>query len=183
MVAGTVDKGRPLAPAPDMAMELIRIRTAQQYPTLMPTLFPGKLATQKKPYDSLAALWVAFAHFKHNTSPAIDGDVFSPANKGLSSHTHHLAAPSISPAASPNRSMRRFGRQDEALSVLNVSPTHSRRDPFAADYGLWPFDDHRDYDIVCTVTNNVLNTDLSLWTPLLSAHNLLRRTSSDLRTV
>ena len=29
MVAGTVDKGGPLAPSPDMAMELIRIRTAQ----------------------------------------------------------------------------------------------------------------------------------------------------------
>ena len=28
--------------------------------------------------------------------------------------------------------------------------------------------DDRDYDIVCTVTNNVINTDLSLWTPLLS---------------
>ena len=83
MVAGTVDKGGPLAPSPDMAMEFIRIRTAQQYPTLMPTLFPGKLATQEKPYDSLAALGVAFAHLKHNTSPAIDGDAFSPANKGL----------------------------------------------------------------------------------------------------
>ena len=182
MVAGTVDKGRPLAPTPDMAMELIRIRTAQPYPTLMPTLFPGKLTTQEKPNDSLAALWVAFAHFKHNTSLAIDGDVFSPANKGLSSHTHHVAAPSISPAASPNRSMRCFGRQDKASGVLNVSPTHSRRDPFAADCGLWPFDD-RDYDIVCTVTNNILNTDLLLWTPLLSAHNLRGRTSSGLRTV
>ena len=42
MVAGAVDKGGPLAPSPDMAMEPIRIRTAHQYPTLMPTLFPGK---------------------------------------------------------------------------------------------------------------------------------------------
>ena len=64
MLAGTVDKGEPLAPSPNMAMELIRIRMAQQYPTLIPTLFPGKLATQEKPYDSLAALWVAFFPFK-----------------------------------------------------------------------------------------------------------------------
>ena len=167
MVAGIVDKGGPLAPSPDMAMELIRIRTAQQYPTLMPTLFPGKLATQEKPYDWLAALWVAFAHLKHNTSPAIDGDAFLPANKCLSSLTHHVAASSIFPVTSLNRSMRRFGRQDAAPGVLNVSPTHSRLDPFAADYGLSPFDD-RDNDIVWTVTNNILNTDLSLWTPLLS---------------
>ena len=66
----------------------------------------------------------------------------------------HLAA------TSPNRNMRRFGRQDAVSGVLNVSPTHSRRDPFAADCGVWPFDG-RDYDIVCTVTNNILNTDWS----------------------
>ena len=167
MVAGTVDKGEPPAPSPDMAMGLIRIRTAQEYLTLMPTLFPGKIAAQEKPYDSLAALWVAFAHLKQNSSPAIDGEAISPANKGLSSLTHNVAGSAISPVTSPKRSMRRFGRQDAAPGVLSVSPTHSRRDPFAADYGLWPFDD-RDYDIVGTVTNNILNTDLSLWTPLLS---------------
>ena len=167
MVAGTVDMGGPLAPSPDMAMELVRIRAAQQYPTLMPTLFPGKLATQEKPYDSVAALWVAFAHLKPNTSPAIDCDAFSPANQGLSSLSHDVAASSVSPVTSPHRNMRRFGRQDAAHSVLNVSLTHSRRDPFAVDYGIWSFDD-RDYDIVYTVTNNILNTDLSLWTPLLS---------------
>ena len=148
-------------------MELIRIRTAQQYPMLMPTLFPGILATRERPYDSLATLWTVFAHLKHNTSPAIDGDAFSPVHKGLSSYTHHVAASSNSPTTSPNRSTRRFGRQDTALGVVNVSPTHSRRDPFADDYGLLPFDD-RDYDIVCTVTNHIVNTDSSLWTPLLS---------------
>ena len=45
VVASTVDKGRPFAPSPEMAMELIRILTAQQYPMLMPTLFLGALAT------------------------------------------------------------------------------------------------------------------------------------------
>ena len=54
-----------------------------------------------------------------------------------------------------------------ACHAKPYAQTHFRRDPFADDYGLWPFDD-RDYDIVCTVTNHILNTDLSLWTPLLS---------------
>ena len=148
-------------------MELILIRTAQQNPMLTPTLFPSILATREKPYDSLATLWTVFAHLTHNTSPAIDGDAFSPANKDLSSYTHHVAASSNSPTTSPNRSTRCFGRQDTAPGVFNVSPTHFRRDPFADDYGLCPFDD-RDYDIVSTVTNHILNTDLSLWTPLLS---------------
>ena len=41
VVASTVEKGGPLAPSAAMAIELVRIRTAQQYPMLMPTLFPG----------------------------------------------------------------------------------------------------------------------------------------------
>ena len=162
IVASTVEKGGPLAPSPEMAMELIRIRTAQQYPMLMPTLFPGVLATREKPYDSLATLWTVFANLKHNTSPAIDGDAFASAHQGPRSHGHNMITPSGSPTGTPHRHARRTGH-----GVFNVSPTHSRRDPFTVDYGLWPFDD-RDYDIVCTVTNNVVNTDLSLWTPLLS---------------
>ena len=49
VVASTVGKGGPLAPSAEMAIELVRIRTAQQYPMLMPTLFPGDLATREKP--------------------------------------------------------------------------------------------------------------------------------------
>ena len=50
VVAGTVKEGGPLAPSATMAIELVRIRTAQQYPTLMPTLFPDDRATGEKPY-------------------------------------------------------------------------------------------------------------------------------------
>ena len=91
-VASTVDKGGPLAPSPEMAMELIRIRTAQQYPMLMPTLFPGNLATRERPYASLATLWTVFVHLKHNTSPAIDGDVFAPASPNSSSYANSPSA-------------------------------------------------------------------------------------------
>ena len=48
VVASTVEKGGPLAPSAAMAIELVKIRTAQQYPMEMPTLFPGDLATRKK---------------------------------------------------------------------------------------------------------------------------------------
>ena len=167
IVVSTVHKGGPLASSLDMAMELIRIRTAQQYPMLMPTLFPGNLVTQEKPYDSLATLWNVFAHLRHNTSPAKDGDAFEPAPQGLSFLTHHLATSSGASVTSPHRNTRRMGHQDAAHGILNVLLPHSRRDPFSIDYDLWPFDD-RDYDIFCTVTNNGVNTDLSLSTPLLS---------------
>ncbi|CAM9832470.1 unnamed protein product, partial [Ascophyllum nodosum] len=50
VVAGTVEKGGPLAPSAEMAIELVRIRTTQQYPMLMPALFPGDLASREKPH-------------------------------------------------------------------------------------------------------------------------------------
>ena len=102
------------------------------------------------------------ANLKHNTSPANDGGAFAPAYQGLRPPGHNMVTPLGSPTATPHRHVRRTGH-----GVFNVSPTHSRRAPFTVDYGLGPFND-RDYDIVCTVTNNVVNTDLSLWTPLLS---------------
>ena len=57
VVVSTVEKGVPLAPSAEMSIELVRIRTAQQYPTLTPTLFPGDLAIKEKPYISLATMW------------------------------------------------------------------------------------------------------------------------------
>ena len=86
VVASTVETSDPLAPSTEMAIELVRIRTAQQYPMLIPTLFPGDLATREKPYDSLASMWTAFADLKHNTSPAIDGGAFASAPQASSLH-------------------------------------------------------------------------------------------------
>ena len=67
VVDSTVEKGAPLAPFSNMAIELVRIQTAQQYPMLMPTLFPGELATKERPYSSLASMWTEFANLKHHT--------------------------------------------------------------------------------------------------------------------
>ena len=89
---------------------------------------------------------------------------FAPVPQSSSTHAH---SPSGSPIASPHRNTGCAGRQDTAYGVFNVSQTHSRRDPFSIDYGIWPFE-NRDYETVCTVTNNMLNTELSLWMPLLS---------------
>ena len=163
VVASTVEKGGPLAPSATMAIELVRIRTAQQYPTLMPTLFPGDRATREKPYASLALMWTAFADLKHNTSPAINGDAFASAPQVPSSY----APPPINaPTASVTASQRHSSRPSRpSHTVSNVSPVHSRRNPFRIDYAIWPFDD-QDYAIVCTVTNHALHTKLSLWTPL-----------------
>ena len=165
VVASTVEKGGPLAPSATMAIELVWIRTAQQYPTLMPTLFPGDRATREKPYASLALMWTAFADLKHNTSPAINGDAFASAPQVPSSHAPPPINTPTASVAAPQCYNSRQSRPSH--SVSNVSPVLSRRDPFRIDYGIWPFED-QDYAIVCTVTNHALHTKLSLWTPLLT---------------
>ena len=110
-------------------------------------------------------MWTAFADLKHNTSPAINGDAFASAPQVPSSHAPPpINAPTASVTA-PQRYNSRPSRPSH--SVSNVSPVHSRRDPFHIDYGIWPFED-QDYAIVCTVTNHALHTKLSLWTPLLT---------------
>ena len=159
VVASTVEKGRPLTPSAEMAIELVRIKTTQQYPMLMPTLFPGDLATREKPYDSLASMCTAFADLKHNTSPAIDGGAFASAPQASSLHAPPTVATPATSVAASQRHNSRAARPPHDVS--NMSHAHSRRDPFSVDYGLWPFDD-RDYAIACTVTNNMVNTNLSL---------------------
>ena len=129
---------------------------------LMPTLFPGELATRERPYYTLASMWTAFSNLKHNSTPAINGDEFTSASQALSSQA---PTPKI-PSGLSGPQMRRSGRP-LAQNVNTVSNIYSRHDPFAVDYGLWPFDD-TDYDIVCTVTNSSMRTNLSLWTPLLT---------------
>ena len=165
VVAGTVEKGGLLAPSPAMAIELVRIKTAQKYSMLMPTLFAGDLATRKIPYVTLALMWTAFGDLKHNMSPAIDGNAFASAPRTSSSH----APPTVViPAASAAVSQRHYSRPTRpSHTVSNVSHAHPRRDPFRVDYSLWPFDDKHN-EIVCTVTNHMVNTNLSLWTPLLT---------------
>ena len=162
VVASTVEKGSPLAPSATMAIELVRIRTAQQHPTLMPTLFPGDRATREKSYALLALMWTAFADLKHNISPAINGDAFASAPKVSSLH----ALPTITaPTASVTVPHCHNSRPSRLLhTVSNISPVHSSRDPFRIDYGIWPLND-QDYAIVCTVTNHALHIKLSLWTP------------------
>ena len=98
-------------------------------------------------------------------SPAINGGAFASTPRTSSTH----APPTVAvPAASAAVSQRHYSRPTRpSHTVSTVSHAHSRRDPFRADCGLWPFDD-KDYEIVCTVTNHMVNTNLSLWTPLLT---------------
>ena len=123
VVASTVEKGGPLAPSAEMAMELVQIRTAQQYLMLMPTLFPGDFATREKPYDSLASMWTAFANFKHNVSPAIDGGAFASAPQASSLHAPPtVATPATSVAASQHHNRRAARPPHDASHISHIIP-------------------------------------------------------------
>lgn len=71
VVASMVEEGDPWAPPAVMVIELFPIITVQQYPILMPTLFPAYSATGEKPYAPLVSMWSTFSNLKQNTSPAI----------------------------------------------------------------------------------------------------------------
>ena len=119
VVASTVEKGGPLAPSAAMAIELVRISTAQQYPMLMPTLFLGNLVTREKLYVTLASMRTAFGDLKHNMSPTVDGDAFASAPRTSSSHTPPTVAVS---AASAAVSQRDYSRPTQpSHTVSNVS--------------------------------------------------------------
>ena len=98
-------------------------------------------------------------------SPAIDGDAFASAPRTSSLQAPPTVAVLAASAAVSQRHTSRPTRPSHTAS--NISHAHSRREPSSVDYGLWPFDDE-DYAIVCTVTNHMVNKNLSLWTPLLT---------------
>ena len=46
----------------------------EQFPTFMPALYPGSMATDPKPYASLDEMWKAFSDLAHNKTPAVNGE-------------------------------------------------------------------------------------------------------------
>ena len=46
----------------------------EQFLTLMPTLYPGSMATDPKPYASLDAMWKALSDLAYKMTPAVNGE-------------------------------------------------------------------------------------------------------------
>ena len=60
LVSSVTGSERTLGPGVDVVLEVVRIEVNEQFPTLMPTLYPGSMATDPKPYVSLDTMWKAF---------------------------------------------------------------------------------------------------------------------------
>ena len=65
-----------MAPGLDVVLEVVRMAMNEQFPTLMPTLYPGSMATDPKPYASLDAMWKAFNDLAYKKTPAVNRDIF-----------------------------------------------------------------------------------------------------------
>ena len=62
---------RFLAPGTDIVLEVVRMAVNEQFPSLMPTLYPGVMATGPRPFGTLGAVWLACQALANNKTPAI----------------------------------------------------------------------------------------------------------------
>ena len=76
VVSAATGSERTRAPGVDVVLEVVRMAVNEQFPTLMPTLYPGSLATDPKPYASLDKMRKAFSELAHNKTPAVNVDFF-----------------------------------------------------------------------------------------------------------
>ena len=63
---------RVLSPEMDVVLEVVRMAFNEQFPTLMPTLYPGSKAPDPRPYASLDAMSRALSHLALNKTPAVN---------------------------------------------------------------------------------------------------------------
>ena len=120
-----------LAPSTSTVLELVRRSVMNQYPGLMPTLYPGELATVPTPFSTIDAMWLAFQTMATNRTPAICGEKYFslPPLAGLSLKTHAGDRSQSRSAAPPPLTGRVGGSRNPV--VLSVAQTdHHDADPF-----------------------------------------------------
>ena len=74
VVSGITGCEQVLAPSMSTVPELVRRGAMNQYPGLMPTPYPGELATVPTPFCSIDAMWSAFQVLVTNNTRAISGE-------------------------------------------------------------------------------------------------------------
>ena len=74
LVLAVTGSERTLAPGIEVVLEVVRMAVNEQFPSLMPTLYPSSMATDSKPCASLDKMWKAFDDLANNKTPAVNGD-------------------------------------------------------------------------------------------------------------
>ena len=176
-VANATNYSSLLSPDESWVIEITRNKINEQYPSLAPLCFPGRLATDPKPYASLDSMWRAFDNISGNKTPATNGSRFAvlPAFDRLSLGSSLNS--SLGSSSGHGRSSSRFGHTRSSASssgrpyVMTVQPQRVA-DVFDQFYPEWPLgsDDH--WETVFNVSERFTNYNLPpLWTPLTSRHD------------
>ena len=74
LVSAVTGSEGTLAPGVYVVLEVVRMAVNEQFPSLMPTLYLGSMATGPKPYASLDEMWKAFGDLSNNKTPAINAE-------------------------------------------------------------------------------------------------------------
>lgn len=106
VIAGTIEKGAPLAPSPEMMILLVKVR-----------LFPGNLSTKGIPYDSLVTISTAFTNLERITSHFTDCGTFTPMLQISSSHPLPTTAPPVATVIPLERNLVAQG--DKMLRIVS----------------------------------------------------------------
>ena len=73
LVLAVTGSERTLAPGIEVVLEVVRMAVNEQFPSLMPTLYPSSMATDSKPCASLGMMWTAFGDSPNNKTPGVNG--------------------------------------------------------------------------------------------------------------
>ena len=174
VVSGITGSERALAPGTGLVLEIVRLSVNEQYPQLMPILYPGGLANRQSPFETLDAMWLALGVLADNKTPAINGEKFY-SLPSTSSAGQFSASSSASPAAR-GHGQGRAPLQSSAWAtgskrnpvIMNVSDASNNvDDPWAtsSSYSHWPL---AHCDEVCAVSGSFTTDDPPLWSGLLS---------------
>ena len=71
LVSTSTGSERVLSQGTDVVLEVVWMAVNGQFPTFMPTLYPGSKATDPRPYASLDALWRTFRGLAHKKTLAV----------------------------------------------------------------------------------------------------------------
>ena len=65
---------RILALGVDVVLDVVRMAVNEQFPKLIPILYPGSMAKDPKLYASLDRMWKAFSYLTYNMAAAVNGE-------------------------------------------------------------------------------------------------------------
>ena len=160
-----------MAPGVHVVLEVVRMAMNEQFLTLMPTLYPGSMATDPKPYASLDAMWKALSDLAYKMTPAVNGEnnficLFLRRERG---HPRRRGPgpPVMGAVRAECRPSCFYGRRDRVIIQLLYSSMVPLTLGLTTTSNCWPLEEHH-YAEVLVVCASFKTDDPPLWSDLLS---------------